>query len=282
MRHRLYWSTTQQRLLPSWDLAGARFDSHACHEDCDDSGTRYYDLMAGLTLASPYRFPAAARRKTLRYVFERDDGLAPELPSTGEQSIRQRGTRSVVTICTDCGDEAAPDAAMLARYLEPNAWVQSDHPTLRALLRSARANGSVDGRMFRLVRFVQKHMDGSRQSLGYASALQAATNRSGDCTEFALLLAALARASHIPARVVGGLVYSSHFTGKGNVFSPHAWVQVWNGSRWVSFDAGMGDFDSTHIVLAIGDGSPRDYADLLGRVRALRLVNAGQIVATAP
>ena len=282
VRRRLYWSMTQQRLLPSWNLAGARFDSHACSQDCDDAATRYYDLMAGLTLASPYRFPAASRHKTLRYVFESVDGIAPELPATGEQSVRQRGTRSIVTICSECGDEAAPDAANIARYRDANAWVQSDHPSLRALARSARANGSIEGRMHRLVRFVQKHMDGSRQSLGYASALQAATSRSGDCTEFALLLAALARTSHIPARVVGGLVYSSHFTGKGNVFSPHAWVQVWNGSRWVSFDAGMGQFDSTHIVLAIGDGSVGDYAGLLARVRALRLVNAGQIAATAP
>lgn len=282
VRRRLYWSTTQQRLLPSWDLAGARFDSHACGQDCDDARTRYYDLMAGLTLASPYRIPAASRRKTLRYVFESADGIAPELPATGEQSVRQRGARSVVTVCNGCGDEAAPDAGTVARYRDANAWVQSDHPTLRALARSARANGSIDGRMHRLVRFVQKHMDGGRQSLGYASALQAATTRSGDCTEFAVLLAALARASHIPARVVGGLVYSSHFTGKGNVFSPHAWVQVWNGSRWVSFDAGMGEFDSTHIVLAIGDGSVDDYAGLLARVRALRLVDAGQIAATAP
>lgn len=282
VRRRLYWSTTQQRLLPSWDLAGARFDSHACTQDCDDAGTRYYDLMDGLTLASPYRFPAASRRKMLRYVFESADGVAPELPATGEQTVQQRGARSIVTICTGCGDEASPDAVTIARYRDANAWVQSDHSSLRALARSARANGSIEGRMHKLVRFVQKHMDGGRQSLGYASALQAAASRSGDCTEFALLLAALARASHIPARVVGGLVYSSHFTGKGNVFSPHAWVQVWNGSRWVSFDAGMGEFDSTHIVLAIGDGSAGDYAGLLARVRALRLVSAGQIAATAP
>lgn len=282
VRRRLYWSMTQQRLLPSWDLAGARFDSHACSDDCGDAETRDYDLMGGLTLASPYRFPAASRRRMLRYVFESADGVAPELPATGEQAVRQRGVRSVVTVCNGCGDEAAPDAGTIARYREANAWVQSDHPSLRALARSARANGSVDGRMHKLVRFVQKHMDGGRQSLGYASALQAATSRSGDCTEFALLLAALARASHIPARVVGGLVYSSHYTGKGHVFSPHAWVQVWNGSRWVSFDAGMGEFDSTHIVLAIGDGSVGDYAGLLARVRALRLVNAGQIAITAP
>lgn len=278
-RRRLYWSLSQQHLLPSWELAGARFDSHACSHDCGDEGTRYYDLLAGLALASPYRIPAAVRRRTLRFVFESADGEVPAVPATGEQRVVRRGARSVVTICSDCGDEDPPDADALARYRMPNAWVQSDHPRLRALARSARANGSIEGRMHKLVRFVQKYMDGSRQSLGYASSLQAADSRSGDCTEYALLLAALARAGNIPARVVGGLVYSSHFTGKGNVFSPHAWVQIWNGTRWVSFDAGIGEFDSTHVVLAIGDGSVDDYAGLLARVRQLRLVAAGQLAA---
>ncbi|MBN8738248.1 MAG: hypothetical protein BGP24_03630 [Lysobacterales bacterium 69-70] len=280
-RQRLYWSLSQQRLLPSWEIAGARFDSRACAEDCDPPA-RYYDLLDGLALPSPYRFPAAARRRTLRYVFENATGTAPPLPTTGEQAVVQRGRRSIVTICSGCGEETAPDADALARYRAPNAWVQSDHAALRALAREARANGSTEARMHKLVRFVQSYMTGERRSLGYASALQAAESRSGDCTEFALLLAALARAQQIPARVVGGLVYSSHFTGKGEVFSPHAWVQVWNGTRWISFDAGLGDFDSTHIVLAIGDGSAGDYAGLLRQVRSLRLVDAGQLAPHPP
>jgi hypothetical protein len=280
-RQRLYWSLSQQRLLPSWEIAGARFDSRACAQDCERPA-RYYDLLDGLALPSPYRFPVAARRRTLRYVFESAGEIAPPLPVTGEQAVVQRGRRSVVTICADCGDEAAPDAGALARYRAPNAWVQSDHAALRSLSREARANGSIEARMHKLVRFVQNHMTGERRSLGYASALQAAESRSGDCTEFALLLAALARAQQIPTRVVGGLVYSSHFTDKGEVFSPHAWVQVWNGSRWVSFDAGLGDFDSTHVVLAIGDGSAGDYAGLLRQVRNLRLVDAGQLAPRPP
>ncbi|MBL8300130.1 MAG: transglutaminase domain-containing protein [Rhodanobacteraceae bacterium] len=278
-RRRLYWSLTQQRLLPSWEFAGARFDSHACNEPCTAEEAQYFDLFAGLMVASPYHIPVARRRKTLRYVFESADGLTPEIPATGEQAVARRGRRSVVTICQDCGDEAAPDPAALARFRTANAWVQSDHPSLRALAHSVRANGSIEARMYKLVRFVQQHMDGMRQSLGYASALQAAQTRSGDCTEFALLLAALARAQQIPARVVGGLLYSSRYTGRQDVFSPHAWVQVWNGARWVSFDAGVGDFDSTHVVLAIGDGSAADYADLLRQVRSLRIVAAAQIAA---
>jgi hypothetical protein len=280
-RQRLYWSLSQRRLLPSWEIAGARFDSHACAQNCDPPA-HYYDLLGGLVLPSPYRFPVAARRRTLRYVFESAAGTAPPLPTTGEQAVVQRGRRSIVTICPDCGEETAPDADALARYRAANAWVQSDHPALRSLSREARANGSIEARMHKLVRFVQSYMTGERRSLGYASALQAAESRSGDCTEFALLLAALARAQQIPTRVVGGLVYSSHFTDKGEVFSPHAWVQVWNGSRWISFDAGLGDFDSTHVVLAIGDGSAGDYAGLLRQVRGLRLMDAGFIAARTP
>jgi len=276
-RRRLYWSVSQQRWLPSWEFAGVQFTSRACDQDCTADDTQYFDLLDGLAVASPYHVPAIARRKTLRYVFESSDGNAPELPVTGEQSVVVRGARSVVTICADCGNEPAPDEAALARYRSANAWVQSDHPSLRSLARSASARGTIEARMNKLVRFVQGYMIGERQTLGYASALQAAETRGGDCTEFAVLLAALARAHQIPTRVVGGLLYSSRFAGNQDVFSPHAWVQVWNGKRWVSFDAGVGDFDSTHVVLAIGDGSVGDYADVLRRIRALRITAAAQI-----
>jgi hypothetical protein len=60
-----------------------------------------------------------------------------------------------------------------------------------------------------------------------ASAREAYDNRSGDCTEFAVLLAAAARARNIPTRLVAGLAYSSRFLGGQHVFGPHMWVQSW-------------------------------------------------------
>jgi hypothetical protein len=278
-RERQYWSVAQQRLLPRWNLAGLSLSSRACSGDCGEVPRQYLDLLAPLTLASPYRFPAAARRETLRYVFETDDGAALLLPATGEQRVVQRGTRAVVTICSDCGDEAPPDAATLARYRRANAWVQSDNAEIIALARSAPAIGSMTARMHRLEQVVYLHMNGPRAVLGYASALQALHSRSGDCTEFALLLAALARAVGLPARVVSGIAYASDFAGKPDAFSPHAWVQVWDGRRWISFDAGLGDVESTHIALAVGDGSPEDYAGVGALLRRLRLVDAGQVEA---
>jgi hypothetical protein len=100
-------------------------------------------------------------------------------------------------------------------------------------------------------------MTGGVDYLGYATAVEALQNRSGDCTEFAVLLAAAARARGIPTRVVAGLVYAARFSGKKDVFSPHMWVQAWIDGRWVSFDAGLERFDATHIALVVGDGDPR-------------------------
>jgi hypothetical protein len=113
--------------------------------------------------------------------------------------------------------------------------------------------------------------------VGYASAAEAARTRRGDCTESALLLAALARAHGIPARVAFGMAYWSRFTARPYVWSPHAWVQVWDGSRWISYDAGLGSFDAGHLALALGDGFPEEYAEAMDLLADLRVVDAGRI-----
>ncbi|MBK8860886.1 MAG: transglutaminase domain-containing protein [Sphingomonadales bacterium] len=79
----------------------------------------------------------------------------------------------------------------------------------------------------------------------------------GDCTEDAVLLAALARTAGIPARVASGLVYDrERFHGARDAFLPHSWTLAWIDGRWRSFDISIGTFDATHIALSLGDGEP--------------------------
>jgi hypothetical protein len=75
-----------------------------------------------------------------------------------------------------------------------------------------------------------------------------------------VLLAAMARAQGIPARVLSGMVYVDRFAGSSRVFIPHEWVQAWVGGRWQSFDAALKHFDSLHLALASGDGDPWHFA----------------------
>jgi hypothetical protein len=181
-------------------------------------------------------------------------------------------------VCARCGEPAVETARSLAPYLRANAWVRSDAPAIRRLSRLAgRSDQSLEVRMRRLAAQVRKRMHGGADFLGYADAVQALRTGRGDCTEYAVLLASLARAQGIPARLAVGMAYSSQFTGRKDAFSPHAWVQVYDGSRWVSYDAAFDGFDSTHVALATGTGEPAAMFDAFLQLRQLRIERLGAV-----
>jgi len=274
------WQRDSRRLAEPISFWGMPLVERACGEDCTGP-VDSLALLEGALVASPYRIPASVKHAKLRYLFELPEGEEASFPATSEQTVRARGRRAVITVCDDCGNEARPSEETLAHYRKPNPWIESTSPRIRALARRAAGSASVDTRMRNLTKAVDAHMRGTTDYVGYATALEAEGSRSGDCTEHALLLAAVARASGFPARVISGLAYSGRFTGRHDVFSPHAWVQVWDGKRWASYDSGLGEFDSTHIALAVGDGSPTDFRGVMAGLRGLKLVDAGQVEETA-
>ncbi len=107
--------------------------------------------------------------------------------------------------------------------------------------------------------FVHRFISSKHLGVGYASASEVARTGEGDCTEHAVLLAAMLRAEGIPSRVMSGLVYTQAFAGAKDVFGYHAWTQAHIQGRWVDLDATLpGDaFDAAHIALgasAMNDG----------------------------
>lgn len=276
-RPRVEWHTfdAQSRSIArERTFLGSPLSWQRCARDCDARVGQPFDVMARLVVSSPYRIPPNALDGPIRYVISREDGSPAQLPVTSEQSVVADGNRSVVTICSSCGDAAGITAGERNIYLASNAWVQADLPEIRAFARRHGGGRSPRATMTQLVDAVRNHMTGDVDYLGYATASEALASRSGDCTEFSVLLAAAARARGIPARIVVGLVYAGRFSGKKDVFSPHTWVQAWTGDRWESFDAGLERFDATHIALAIGDGNPRNMdaqAGLTGQWRIEKL-----------
>jgi hypothetical protein len=231
------------------------------------------DAIRVASVASPYRISERAAMGKIRYRIAMRDGTSWPWPETGEQHVEHDGDMVVLTVCHNCGLEAPPSAAELQRDLQPNRWTDNSDGNIRMLASDVRG-ATVDRRMRLLVRAVQMQMNGPIDFNGYLTSREAFDARKGDCTENALLLAAAAKARHIPVRVVAGIAYASRFLGNKRVFGPHMWVQAWNGSRWTSYDAGLGAFDSTHIVLTIGDGSPDTLAAAFVKLQALRIVSA--------
>jgi transglutaminase-like putative cysteine protease len=231
--------------------------------------------LSALIVPSMYRIPLADRSNTIEYRIRIEGDPEWYWPDTGEQRIAASGDDVVITICGDCGREAPPSSESLRRATLPTPWLQSDDPSLITFARRARGAGA-RRRMESLTRLVLGRMTGTVDYDRYLSARDAFDRRSGDCTEFALLLAALGRAKGIPTRVVAGLAYGSRFVGSVHAFAPHVWVQAWTGERWESFDAALQDFDSTHIALAVGDGSPESYARVSNAIARLRILDMQQ------
>ena len=268
MRHRRLLSSALLVALAA--LAPARAAEPPSHDEARD-------FLRSLFVASPYRLNAIALSGEIRYRLASSASPTWQPPRTGEQSVTIDSEGLHVSICADCGDEPAPSADALKHYLSPNAWVRSDDPRIRSFARQHGRGRSVHARMERLTEAVRTHMNGPIDYRHYHDAATALQNRSGDCTEFAVLLAAVARARGIPTRIVHGIAYSGRLAGRTHVFSPHAWVQAWDGTRWTSYDAGFGAFGAGHIVLAIGDGDPAALRGLNRATRQLRIVDAAQI-----
>ncbi len=232
-------------------------------------------FVRSLLVKSPYRISAQARAGEIRYWLRFDPKQDWSWPDTGEQFIASTNEGLVeLRVCKDCGRELVPSAEDIQRYQAPNPWVRSDDRRVRAFARKHTRGGSVATRMDRLAVAVQRHMVGGVEFHRYDDAVTALETQRGDCTEYAILLAASARALGIPTRLVHGVAYSSRFTGEAHVFSPHAWMQAWDGKRWISYDAGLGRFDAGHIALAIGDGTPQSMPPVLDAVRDLRIEQA--------
>src|SRR4029079_11917685 len=141
--------------------------------------------------------------------------------------------------------------------LRANDWLQSDAPEIVALAKKAVGDSTAPrARMQKLEEFVRAYIRTKDLSVGYASALEVARRPEGDCTEHAVLLAALGRASGIATRVVDGVVYVDSYAGHEHVFVPHAWAQAFVDGRWRSYDAALHGFDAGHVALSFGDGDP--------------------------
>jgi transglutaminase-like putative cysteine protease len=123
------------------------------------------------------------------------------------------------------GEPGAPRATFVVDY--DTAPVAAMHEELTERDGPAPSNAE-------LAAFVRAALAPSnRRSFDIAS--QVATHKSGDCTEHAVLLAALARSVGLPARVAIGTLVAGE-AGSIGAFG-HAWVEIYRDGAWSLVDA---------------------------------------------
>jgi transglutaminase-like putative cysteine protease len=100
-----------------------------------------------------------------------------------------------------------------------------------------------------LVEFVSGRMRGSLNR-GFDVASVVARRLEGDCTEYAVLTASLARRAGLPARVANGVALIQGPDGPTGM--GHAWTEILEDGRWVVADAALLGFPGEVTYLPYG------------------------------
>jgi len=257
-------------------VMGMQIEMVACGKEFALGENDVFEFVNKMVLASPKALVDVRSAKSISYLLRpTSEAGSFAIPSGDNQSVRLLGDGGIVVtvepVSAPAGmkfpyrgkDEAILDATEATRFL------QSDNKEVIELARRA-VGGTSDAAeaVRRIESFVGDYIAEKDFSVGFASAAEVAVSKQGDCSEHAVLVAAMCRAVGIPARVVTGLVYAEEFAGRKDVFGCHAWAEAYVGDKWVGLDAtkAPNGFGAGHIALAAGDG---DSQDLLGMASAL-------------
>jgi hypothetical protein len=153
------------------------------------------------------------------------------------------------------------DTPGLHRYLQASAYLEVNAPEIQALAWQAiggERNPVIAAH--RIERFVRAYITKKDLNIGFGSAEETAKSREGDCTEHAVLCAALGRAAGLPTRCVVGFGYippgdeeptiANAVAQDTGIFGFHMWAEAWIApGQWVPMDAALDGFDVGHIAI---------------------------------
>jgi transglutaminase-like putative cysteine protease len=148
------------------------------------------------------------------------------------------------------------NADRLQLWLDPEKYIESDHPDLTETARNQTADTQKQSAE-NIFNWVAGHVAYSGYVKQDRGALYAFSRQSGDCTAYMHLFTALCRAGRIPARGIAGYVVD-----EDSVLSPvefHNWAEFYENGRWHPADPLSGDFmkDGRHrVAMRIIKASP--------------------------
>jgi hypothetical protein len=175
-------------------------------------------------------------------------------PTQRVKSLGPHTAEVTVTSVSPASDRAGGEAGAKpsAEYLAANSILQLDDPRLKQMAAEAKGDATRPEQIaVALETYAHDAMKQHDFSQGFATAAEVAESRAGDCTEHAVLLAALARINGLPSRVAIGLVYVE----SAGAFGYHMWTEVYLHGRWVPLDATVGRGGTSAAYLKLNDSS---------------------------
>ncbi len=253
--------------VPAWGLEERLESGDPCA-----SSASVPDLFGSVRVDLTAPWVESGRLRHVTYLLQRVDG-APLRAFDSVDGVVCSETAEGLEISIDVADSGRPSPAPTEECRKSSRWIESDDPAIRAAAARVHAEQSAPFAIAAaLETLVASHIAAKDLSVVFASAAETWRARRGDCTEHAVLLAALFRADGIPARVVAG------FVPQGDALVWHLWTEAWIQGGWRAFDAALdlGDsVDARYLPIATscltGDGAPDlgyALAPFLGTLRA--------------
>lgn len=205
------------------------------------------------TLVASTAIPNAHRTQRVVYrVKMKGEDPTPFFPNYPYQKVIRTGldecqitVRAVPVAATNRNIRVDRQYLATSRYLQVN-----DSQVMLHVDRAARTIVEPAKIAVAMERYVNQQIQQKDFSTALASAAEVARSLQGDCTEHAVLLAAMLRGRNIPSRIAVGLVYIEPLAA----FGGHMWTEALLGDRWVPLDAtlalGQGGTGAAHIKLA--------------------------------
>ena len=222
-----------------------------------------------------------------------NDILATLHVPSGEEAAKILGSaQDINVIAADAGavtlslgNRATLAGGPVAAHLAPSFVVDFDESSISALQGELVAAYGPEPDRVELVEFVHDFIAEKNYSRAFDLASKVASTGEGDCTEHAVLLAALSRALERPARVVFGVLLvegSNRLHGFG-----HAWTEIHEQGLWHVADATMPERESPDLrvfylpMLDLQNEGP-GYAMDLARLARLQPSQVSEIENTRP
>ncbi|MEL6183759.1 MAG: transglutaminase-like domain-containing protein [Myxococcota bacterium] len=127
-----------------------------------------------------------------------------------------------------------PEATLPEAYLASTFVVDHAEPAIAQRVVELKAKHGDLPKVADIESFVASFVEPNYKSL-FSVASTVAREGSGDCTEYAVLLCALLRATGRPARVVIGVLIAD--LSEAMIAQNHAWVEYWREGAWHPLDA---------------------------------------------
>lgn len=216
--------------------------------------------LAVQTLIKVSAIPRAHNTTKAVYKVTLQDGDPAKFLAKGDtQQIKSLDKKNVeLTVSKAPVPTQFPESKVGSEFVTPTQFIQSDDPRIVKHAKEAvKSEENPWKKALLMERYVYQNLRKKNFSTALASAAEVAKNMEGDCTEHAVLLAAMLRAQNLPSRVAVGMVYIPSRSS----FGGHMWTEVFLDNRWIPLDAtlGKGGIGAGHIKLtdsSLADNAP--------------------------